>query len=262
MLTALVDGTVPPEGRRTAERHALGCPACLRLLEDAESTDFMLRLAARAEPAELSADFADRVVAATRAAGAERDAPSPRQARGAWREGVAWFAAAASLVLAVVFWSSGERRATWGQLGGASVVPIASPVFSGVRDATDDDRRRASDRRLNEARLDALAPLVDSIADAIDAIATADASNEEEITAIAARVRAEELSARTALLRISMPPENRAALQAAEAAFLGVTSGCLDAVRLEELQSTIRTLDLAQRLRDLVRTLPKLLVSA
>jgi len=264
MLTSLVDGTAPPEGRRIAERHALDCPACLKLLEQAEATDFMLRLAARAEPAELSTDFADRVIAATRESGVadERAEWTRGGVRAGWREGVAWFAAAAAIVLAVVVWSS-ERREAWrGFRGDGSVTTIASPVFSGVRDLDEGDRRRAFELERDAARAGALEPLLRSLAEVVEEIVAADANDGEAILAIAARIRAEELATRAALLRISLPLDRRIELQAAEAALLGVTTGCLDRTRFEEMQSTLRSLDVAQRLRGLVRSLPQTLAAA
>ena len=262
MLTAIVDGAAPPEGRQTAERHALSCPPCLKLLEEAESTDFMLRLSARAEPAELPKGFADRVVAATRTEGDAREHAVRVMRRTPWREGIAWIAAAASLALAVVVWNTQSNEGWRVSRGGTSITPIASPVFSGVRDLTDEDRDRARTVEQNTVRTESLASLLLSLADAIDAIVATDATDRVAFDAIAVRIREQELPARTSLLRMSLPSERRADLHAAEAALLGISAGCLDATRLEELQSNLRSLELAQRLRELARQLPRSFAAA
>jgi len=262
MLTALVDGAAPPEGRQTAERHALGCPACLKLLEEAEATDFMLRLSARAEPAELPKDFADRVVAATHREGDAIDESHRAQRGHRWREGVAWLAAAAGLALAVVVWNGQSRDGWRTQRLGESIAPIASPVFSGVREITDADRLQVRDAELDAARAESLAALLMSLADELDAFIAADAEDRTAIEVIAARIREAELPARASLLRMALLPHQRTDLHAAEAALVGLTAGCLDAARLEELQSSLRSLELAQRLRELARRLPRAFAAA
>lgn len=262
MLTALVDGTAPPDGRQTAERHALRCPACLRLLEEAESTDLMLRLSARAEPAELSADFADRVIAATRSESAVAIPESHRLGGRSWREGAAWLAAAASLTLAIVIWSGDRSSGGSGFRAGTFLTPIASPVFSGVRDETDEDRRRARAEETIVARTETMARLLHDLADALDSIEIADARDAIALEALSAKLRAGDLAARAALLRHAMPLERRADLEAAEAAIAGISTGCFDPVRIEHLQATLRTLELAQRLREAARAAPTTFAAA
>ncbi|MBM4112706.1 MAG: hypothetical protein FJ253_04925 [Phycisphaerae bacterium] len=258
MLTALVDGTAPPEGRQTAERHALACPACLRLLEEAESTDFMLKLSARSESAALPEGFADRVIEGTRRESSSAHADTAGRVGTRWREGAAWLAAAAALAFAVI--ASVDRPSLrWGRSASASITPIAAPVFSGVRDLTDADLAGA----MNEAaRTESIAALLETLADAIDDLTALDASDAAAAAALSQRISNETLLARASLLRISLAPETRADLQAAEAAMLSLTAGCLDAMRLEELQSNLRAVGLAQRLRDMARSLPRVLAAA
>jgi len=259
MLTALVDGTAPSDGRQTAERHALACPACLKLLEEAESTDFMLKLAARADPVALPEGFADRVIESTRSQAGARDRTFAPTAAARWRERTAWLAAAAALALAVTAWM-GNRDSGWrGARVGPSTGMIASPVFSGVRDLTESDLRRANER---VAEAESIAALLESLADAMERIVELDASNTEEVAALSKRISGDALLARASLLRISLAPERRSDVQAAEAALLALTAGCLDQVRLEELQENVRSVGLAQRLRDMVRALPRTLASA
>lgn len=262
MLTALVDGAAPPEGRQTAERHALACSSCLKLLEEAESTDFMLRLSARAAPAELPKDFADRVVAAARREDDERVTAALTMRGRSWREGVAWLAAAAGLAIAVAVWNISPRESGRMFSSSAAITPIASPVFSGVRELTDDDRRSALDAERDAVRTESLALLLTSIAGTLDEIVAADASDRAALDAIALKARQNELAARASLLRIALPPEQRADLQAAEAALMSLSAGCLDLARAQELQSNLRSLGLAQRLRELALRLPRALAAA
>lgn len=266
MLTSLVDGTAPSEGRQTAERHALRCPTCLKLLEEAEATDFMLRLSARAEPAELPSDFADRVVAAARSESesmAQSAHSARRLRRSSWREGGAWLAAAAGVVIALVVWS-GDRAEGWrGPGSNASMASLASPVFSGVRDLNEEDRRGAAfDDDGAPLRAEALAALLTALAETLDEIGAADADDSAALDTIAERVRSEELAARSSLLRLSLSAEHRTDLQAAEAALIGVSAGCLDAVRVQQLQANLRELGLAQRLRELAKRLPRSFAAA
>lgn len=262
MLTAIVDGTAPTEGRQTAERHALSCPACLKLLEEAEATDFMLKLAARAEPVALPEGFVDRVVERARAEGGDHRS---RGSSGAlvWRERGAWLAAAAALVLAIMGWTM-DRGGSWTGVGGRSRLgapggTIASPVFSGVRDLSESDLRRAGERA---AEAESIASLLGSLADAMEELAALDASDAEEVAVLSRRLSADALLARASLLRIALPVDQRADVQAVESALLALTAGCLDAARLEELQASIRTIGLAQRLRDTAHSLPRILPSA
>ncbi len=257
MLTALVDGTAPPEGRQTAERHALACPSCLRLLEEAESTDFMLKLSARSEPAALPDGFVDRVIEGARRESGTQANEALRSGRSRWREGAAWLAAAASVVIAVVAWT-GQRSFEW-RSSGAGAVPIAAPVFSGVRELSDEDLERAMERT---AQTGSIVELLGSLADALDAIAALDASDAAAVAALSRSISNQTLLARASLLRISVPADRRADLQATEAALLSLTAGCLDEARLEELQASLRALDLAQRLRDLAQALPRVLAAA
>lgn len=262
LLTALVDGTAPAEARQTAERHALSCSACLKLLEDAEATDFMLRLAARAEPASLSGDFADRVIAATH--GAEMD-DLPRQRsshRASWREGVAWLAAAASLMLALVIWSVEQRPESRGSTRGFAMATIASPVFSGVRELTDEDRRVRAGQEDGLVRTETIASLLRELAETLDRIDALDPGDTNAALALSARVEVLELGRRASLLRNSMPVERRADLEAAEAILAGLSASAPDPVRLERLQETLRSLALAQRLRDMARALPRTIAAA
>lgn len=258
MLTALVDGTAPPEGRQIAERHALSCPACLKLLEEAESTDFMLKLSARAEPAVLPEGFADRVIEGTRRESGDRTTSSPHGALARWREGAAWLAAAAAFTVAIVAWM-GRSDAGWRSVGNGDIMPIAAPVFSGVRELTDADLEGAMS---HAARTESIVALLEALADSLESIAALDASDAVATEALARRIAADTLLARASLLRISVPLEHRADIQATEAALLSLTAGCLDAARLEELQASIRSLSLAQRLRELARSIPRVLAAA
>ncbi len=268
MLTALVDGTAPEAARHGAERHALACPSCLRLLEEAENTDFMLKLAARAESQELPAGFAEAVLArGTGAESAERAvigsiAGAPQRRGGGWRETSAWLVAAAAVALAAGLWwrPAGERASSGSMATLASEREITAPVWSGVREWDESDASALAERPLglDDVSIETLR----DAAGALDRIGEVNPDDEQAVLQLRDALRREDALILLAAARERVPHERRADVVAAESSLHAFIAGCVDPAQLRALQTTLRRLGLADRLRDVAATSPRDLAAA
>lgn len=127
MLSGYLDDELPPGARLAADRHLVGCAACRERVDEAERLDRLVRAEATeaadrrevdaahaaiaiapADPGELPAGFAERVLAAT---GAE---PAPRHGRHAFVAWSGWLAAAAAIAFAVTTSIGGRDDAAVG----------------------------------------------------------------------------------------------------------------------------------------------------
>ena len=149
LLSALVDDEVDAPTRHRAERHVAGCAACRTLLDDAERLDGLMasESAALTIGAALPAGFEAAVIER-----AEFQQRSLRRTMVTW---TGWFAAAASLVLAVMIWSFDRQNFITRDLNLAAATPnaddevrVPAPTASGGdRSATSMVRTAGYQRR-------------------------------------------------------------------------------------------------------------------
>jgi len=279
LLSAIVDDQLDPEHRHQVERHLAGCKPCRKMLDEAEAVDALLALDVEGAPrASLPTGFEDSVLART-----VHHSPMRWRDR-RWVTIGGWLASAAAIALAMTIWIV-DRRALLRQptitSHDSEVVIAPNPSLAYASNVTNSwifegpvepvQQRSAPSRTISTPGITSEPSAVESAPPTIDRIMQAVPSREDAETMFAAAlaldqlrsaddrsfadldmvrriVEYDDLLARLADMHNRLSAEDRAAVLAAESIFTRIVRGPISAEDLEEIGSTIETLELPERL--------------
>jgi hypothetical protein len=275
LLSAIVDGELPPDDRHRAERHLAECATCRTFVSEAEHADALVVAAVGIDgPADRLPDgFEGAVLARTVYAN------DHRRTAERWRSWLGWLAAAAAIVLAVVLSPLGrpanpDREA--GQVASATYPPgpeLGSWTLQEPPAVTPVDAARLvineiagypGDEETGSWEIPPVAgalaqgptgglseqdtETIESVSLVLSILVNADDQSFADVEQARRITENEQLLPRLAATRSGVRPADRPVLLAAESMLYRVVRGPMNLSDVRELRNTIARLDLPEQI--------------